>query len=238
MTVIRSIIFWILIYISVILLVLCYFPLSLVYKKENLADICAKIWSQTALFLLRTLLNITYEIKGLEKIPNRPCIIASKHQSMWDTMIFHITCRYPAFVYKKELLKIPVYGWYISQMSGLKIDREGGASALKDLIKSTKALLAKNHNIIIFPQGTRVPYGAGAADYPYQVGVAAIYLAGNVEVVPANLDSGKHWGKSMIIKPNGTITIEFLDPISPGLKKEEFLQKLENAIEEKSKIVL
>jgi len=120
-------------------------------------------------------------------------------------------------------------------MTGIKVDRQGGASALKDMIKQVKYYLGKGHNIIIFPQGTRVPAAANVEQYPYQVGIAALYLAANVPVVPAALNSGKLWSKGLLIKKSGRITIEFLEPIQTGLSRAEFMDVLENRIEDASK---
>lgn len=126
---------------------------------------------------------------------------------------------------------MPFYGWFVKRMTGAQVDRQGGASALKNLIKQTREILRQGHNIVIFPQGTRIPARASVEKYPYQVGIAALYLACDVPVVPAALNSGELWGKSMLIKKSGTITLEFLEPISQGLKKDEFMRELESRIE-------
>ncbi len=234
MAFIRSIIFWILVYISLIILFLAV-PIGLILQKKGFIDDCAKKWAQSILLFLRLIHKIDYQIIGLDKIPKTPCIIACKHESMWETIVFHLICKHPAYVYKKELLKVPFYGWYVKQMTGIKVDRQGGASALKDMIRQTKSCLAKGHNIVIFPQGTRVPAKASVEKYPYQVGIAALYLAANVPVVPAALNSGSLWSKSLLIKKPGRITIEFLDAIQPGLAKGEFMATLESKIEAASK---
>ena len=234
MNYIRSIFFWISVYIVTICLVVGYFILSLFIKKNNLADDCAKIWAKAIIFFLGLFCKIKHEIIGIENIPETPVIIACKHQSMWETIIFHLIFKHPVYIYKKELMKIPFYGWYIQQMTSIKVDREGGASALKDMIKQSKKNLANKHNIIIFPQGTRVPFNANSAEFPYQVGIAAIYLGCNNIVVPARLNSGEFWSKSMLIKCNGKITLEFLEPINAGLKKDEFMKILEMKMENKN----
>ncbi|MBU6338537.1 MAG: 1-acyl-sn-glycerol-3-phosphate acyltransferase [Rickettsiales bacterium] len=180
--------------------------------------------------MLKKLCGIDHKVLGLDKLPKEPYIIACKHQSMWETIVMHLVMKRPVYAYKKELLKIPFYGWYIKIMSGIKVDRKGGASALKSLIKQTKEYLAKGQNIVIFPQGTRTPINASTKDYPYQSGIAALYLACNVKVVPAALNSGVFWPKKGS-KKKGTIVLELLDPISPGLAKQEFLLQLENKIE-------
>ena len=119
-------------------------------------------------------------------------------------------------------------------MSGITVDRKGGASALKSLIKQSKNYLARGQNIIIFPQGTRVPLKAASKEYPYQAGVAAIYLSCQAKVVPVALNSGAFWGKHQLIKKPGKITLEFLDPIETGLSKQEFLALLEKVMDERS----
>jgi len=216
-------------------MVVIYFAISPFVKRKELADDCAKIWSQSILLFLRLIHGINYKIIGRDKLPSSPCIIACKHQSAWETIVFHLLCRHPAYVYKKELLKVPFYGWFVKKMTGVEVDRQGGASALKNLIRQTKSILSKGHNVVIFPQGTRIPFGASVAQYPYQVGIAALYLACDVPVVPVALNSGALWNKSMLIKKSGTITLEFLEPIQAGLKKNEFMVELESAIEEASK---
>lgn len=146
----------------------------------------------------------------------------------------HLVLNRPVYVYKKELEIIPFYGWYLKVMSGIKLNRRGGASALKSLIKQSKNYLEKGQSIVIFPQGTRVPVGASIEKYPYQAGITALYLACNVKVVPAVLNSGKFWAKNTLRKNPGKIILEFLNPIEPGLSKAEFNEKLQNEIEKRS----
>jgi len=199
-----------------------------------MADQGAKVWAVVSLWMLKKLCKIEYEFVGLEKIPQTACIIACKHQSMWETIIMHLALNRPVYAFKKELLKIPFYGWYLRIMSGITVDRKGGASALKDLIKQTKKYLAAGQNIILFPQGTRVPVGCNIEKYPYQAGIAALYLSCNATVVPAALNSGVFWPKDLTKKKPGKIILEFLDPIEPGLSRAEFMLRLESTIEKRS----
>ena len=210
-----------------------YFPASIT-KTAKLPDCGAKLWAIVSLWMLKKLCGIDYKIIGREKIPQEPCIIACKHQSMWETIVMHLVLNRPVYAFKKELLKIPFYGWYLRVMSGIIVDRKGGASALKDLIKQTKKYLAGGQSIVLFPQGTRVTVGASADKYPYQAGVTALYLACNVKVVPAALNSGIFWEKNKILKKRGKIILEFLNPIEAGLSKQEFNLRLKEAIEKKS----
>ncbi len=233
MNFIRSFLFWLFINVWGTVIPIIYSP-AFILKNSKLADHGAKVWAVVGLWVLKKLCKVEYEFVGLEKLPKEGCIIACKHQSMWETIVMHLVFRRPAYAFKKELLKIPFYGWYLRVMSGITVDRDGGMSALKDLIKQTKKYLAKNQTIILFPQGTRVPVGAPSSEYPYQAGVTALYLACGVKVVPAALNSGVFWPKKGMLKKPGKIILEFLDPIEPGLSKQEFSAKLEEVIEKRS----
>ena len=198
------------------------------------ADRGAKTWSKVAFWILYKICKVNYEVRGLENLPkNESFIIACKHQSMWETVVMNLIFKRPAYVFKKELLKIPLYGWYVKRMSGIILDRKGGVRALKDLLSQSKKYLDNNQIVIIFPQGTRVPVGASSKDYPYQVGIAAIYDYTKKIIVPAALNSGVYWNRRRVVK-SGTIILEFLPPIMPGLKKKEFLSLLEEKIETRS----
>ncbi len=211
---------------------------AIIDNDSKFADEGAKVWAQVSLWVLEKLCSIKYEIRGLENLPkqnssSKGFIVACKHQSMWETIVFHLIFNRPVYSWKKELTKIPFYGWFLKVMSGITIDRKGGAKALKNLLSQAKKYTDHNQNIILFPQGTRTPIDAGTVDYPYQIGIAAIYHHLQVEVVPAALNSGIYWNKKGT-KKSGTIILEFLPPIKAGLEKKEFLQKLETAIESRS----
>jgi 1-acyl-sn-glycerol-3-phosphate acyltransferase len=229
----RSIAFWIFISAWGAIIPLLY-SFVFITKNSKAADHGAKVWAVVGLWVLKKLCKVECEFVGLDKIPKEPCIIACKHQSMWETIVMHLVIQRPVYAFKKELLKIPFYGWYLHIMSGITVDRKGGASALKDLIKQTKKYLASGQSIVLFPQGTRVPVGASAEKYPYQAGVTALYISCGVKVVPAALNSGLFWPKTTILKTPGKIILEFLDPIEPGLPKKEFNSRLESAIEKRS----
>lgn len=230
----RSVLFWLFINAWGAIIPIIYFPVFIT-KSRNLADRGALTWSRFAIWTLKKLCKIDYQIKGLEKLPKDGAfIVACKHQSMWDTIIMNLIFTRPAYAFKKELLNVPFYGWFLRSMTGIAIDRSGGATALKDLVKQTNHYLQLGHNVIIFPQGTRVPLNGNLSQYPYQAGVAALYKACNVKVVPAALNSGVFWGRHKTLKKPGKITLEFLDPIEPGLKREEFMNLIEEKIEKRS----
>ena len=204
-------------------------------RDEKIADRGAKIWSIGVFWMLKKLCKIDYKIIGSENILKEPCIYASKHQSMWETVVMHLIIDRPVYAYKKELELIPFYGWFVKFMSGIKVDRKGGVRSLKSVINQAKNYLTRGQSVVIFPQGTRVPVSGSIKQYPYQAGITALYNSCDVRVVPVALNSGFFWPKGKFMKKSGTIIIEFLPAIECGLRKEEFNQKLISAIEEKSK---
>ena len=207
---------------------------AFISRNEKIADCGAKIWSIGVFWMLRKLCNIDYKIIGVENISKEPCIYACKHQSMWETVVMHLIIDRPVYAYKKELELIPFYGWFIKFMSGIKVDRKGGVKSLKNVLNQAKKYLSKGQSIVIFPQGTRVPAGESIKKYPYQSGITALYNSCDVKIVPVALNSGLYWPKGEVLKKRGTIIIEFLPAILPGLSKEEFNKKLISTIEEKS----
>ncbi len=215
------------------LIPIIYFPAFFTSDKK-IGDKGAKSWALISIWLLKKICKIDYKIIGIENIPKEPCIVACKHQSMWETIVMHLIFHRPVYAYKKELEKIPFYGWFLTRMSGISVDRSGGAKSLKDIIKQSKQYIDNNQSIVIFPQGTRVPVKSDSKNYPYQVGVTAIYLSCKVKVVPVALNSGLYWPKNSITKKSGTVIIEFLKPIEVGLSREEFMSNIEEIIENKS----
>ncbi len=174
-------------------------------------------------------MGIEYEIRGRENLPtDGPFIIASKHQSAWDTLIYNIIVLDCAYVVKRELFLFPFFGWFLWRVGMIGIDRKGGASTLKRLVASCKARLEVGRSIVIFPQGTRTP---PSTKNPYLPGVAALYTQCNVPVVPTALNSGMFWPRRTFLKHPGTVVIEFLPAIEPGLRRREFSTLLEEAIE-------
>ena len=187
-----------------------------------------RLWIGGTLILLAGICDLRHQIRGLEHLPPGPCIIASKHQSTWDTLIFAVLFHGPSFIAKRELLWIPLFGWYIQRTGCIPIDRKSGASALKRMIAGGRDRIGKGRHIIIFPEGTRVAPGQRR---PYHPGVGALYRQLGVPVVPVVLDSGRFWGRRTFIKRPGRITLEFLEPIAPGLSRKDFTAELERRIE-------
>jgi len=189
----------------------------------------ARFWAQGVLTLLRWIVGLDHRVIGLEKLPQGASIIASKHQSAWDTIVFLALLPAPVYVIKQELMWIPIYGWYAKRIGMIPVDRSAGASALKKLIADARPILQAQRSIVIFPQGTRTPVGS---KLPYLPGVYSILAAApGTTVVPVALNSGKFWGRRAILKRPGVITLQFLDPMPQGLDRRSFMAQLESRIE-------
>lgn len=183
-------------------------------------------WSRLTMTLLAAIAGTRYEIRGA--IPRGPVLVASKHQSMWDTIIYTAILDDPAMVLKGELLWIPYYGWFSKKAKMIAIDRGAGASAIRRLTAQGKAALAAGRPIVIFPEGTRAAPGA---KLDYKPGVAALYRQLGVPCVPVAVNSGLYWPRRKLFRRPGTIVLEFLDPIPPGLDRHTFMTELETRIE-------
>ena len=181
------------------------------------------------IFIVRIFLNTRVEFKGTENIPkNEKYFVASAHQSMFETFALQSVLNYPVFILKKELLKIPLFGLYLKKIKSIEIIRD---TTTKDNLNffDRVANIIKNENrpLLIFPQGTRVMVDDRV---PFKKGVGRIYETLNISCVPVALNSGKVWPKNGIIKYPGKITVSFLEPIKPGLNRNDFIKNLEMKI--------
>lgn len=187
-----------------------------------------RLWSRLQLWGAAWITGITYEIRGAEHLPPGPCLIASKHQSMWDTIFWIVGARDPAIVLKKELTYVPLYGWYALKVGMIAIDRGAGPRAIRKLVRQGRRALDQGRPIMIFPEGTRQAPGAPAA---YKPGVAALYTQLNVPCVPVALNSGLFWARRALTRKPGKIVVEIQPAIPPGLARRTFMARLEAAIE-------
>ena len=186
-------------------------------------------WAERVLRLLRITVGISVRVTGREHLPEEgPALIAAKHQSAFDTIVWLALLPRPAYVLKRTLLWIPLYGWYARAAGMIAIDRAAGPAALRHLMRAGEAALAEGRQIVIFPEGTRTLPGEHR---PYQPGVAALYARAGLPVIPIATDSGLCWGRRAFHKHRGTITVAVLPPIPPGLNRETMLERLEAAIE-------
>lgn len=187
-----------------------------------------RYWMVLTMATLKAVVGLSIEVRGLENIPKGPALIVSKHQSAWDTGIFFMLLDDPSYVLKKQLLKIPFYGWMLGKNEMVAIDRDGGARALKQMVRDSRAVLETGRPLVIFPEGSR---SAPGHKLPYHPGVAAIYKRAGVPVIPVALNSGLFWARRSFAKKPGNIIIEFLPALPAGLDRKSFMAELENRIE-------
>lgn len=220
-SILYQIFFWISTFIvSIFLLPFLVFPRSWIRK-------ASRVWSSSLLFGLRVICDLNYRIEGQINLPEGPILLASKHQSAWDTIIMPLILPGAAVVLKKELTWIPLYGWYLRKYGVIAIERGRGFVAIQKMRSEAKNCLIEGRSIIIFPEGTRVQ---PKSSKKIQAGVAALYQDLEIPVVPVALNSGCFWGRRSFVRKPGIITLRFLSPISPGLDKRSFLETLEQRI--------
>lgn len=226
MSFIRSVIFNILFF-GVSTLITIVLTLTLPFSRSVLHR-GLKAWMWWIMTTLRAVVGLSYEVRGRENIPDGAVIFASKHQSAWETGIFFLLAEDPSYVLKKELLSIPFYGRLLKKEKMVSIDRDGGASALKQMVRDSRDILEEGRQLVVFPEGTRSEPGS---KLPYHPGIAAVYKQAGVPVVPVALNSGLFWGRRSFAKQPGKILIEFLPAMEEGLDRKTFMSELENRIE-------
>lgn len=188
----------------------------------------ARLWARAVIVLLRFIVGVRLELRGMEHIPPGPVVIAAKHQSAFDTIVWLTLLPNTAYVMKKELLSIPLYGWHARKMGMIPVDRDGGGPALRAMLRGAQASLDEGRQVVIFPEGTRTAPGERV---PYQPGVVAIAGLGVAPVIPVATDSGRVWGRRAVLKRPGVIRISVLPPLPRGLPRARLLAELAAAIE-------
>jgi 1-acyl-sn-glycerol-3-phosphate acyltransferase len=227
MTSIRSLTFHAAFYVTTTLLAVLGLPL--LAGDRHKVQAYARFWTRTALWLLEKICGTRIEFRGLEHLPDGACLIAAKHQSALETLALTTITRDFSYILKKELMGIPVFGWYLAGAGQIALDRSKRGQALPDLSRQAREAVAEGRQIFIFPEGTRKPVGAAPE---YKSGVAHLYADTGAPCVPVALNSGLFWPRQSILLRPGTVTIEFLEPIPPGLPKQEFLELLQCRIED------
>lgn len=226
---IRSLIFNILYWVWTVLcasttVVTIFFP-------PRISQVTQVWWSWGLDLMLRKIVGAGVTKTGLENIPDTPCIFASQHQSSWDTSAFQRVVEMPAFVLKRELMYLPVFGFYLKLYGMIPIDRSAGASAIRAMVRKSRKIIGDGRSIVIFPEGTRTQVNSDPNYYP---GVYALYALLRVPVVPVALNSGEVWSRHTSLRYPGQIRMCFLPPIQPGLERSEFMDRLSSAIESAS----
>ena len=223
----RSLIFNALFYINITIRMIVALP-TILLPYSFLHGVLRRYASST-LWFLRVVCGTKVEWRGREKLPAGPCIVACKHQSLWETFALFMLLPDPTYVLKRELMWLPLFGWLATKARMIPIDRGSHTKALASMTAAARREAARGRQIVIFPEGTRRPPGAKPRYLP---GVAFLYAELGLPCVPIALNSGLFWPRRSLRRHPGTVLVEVLDPIPPGLEKREFLMRLQNATEQ------
>ncbi|MEL6359937.1 MAG: lysophospholipid acyltransferase family protein [Pseudomonadota bacterium] len=210
--------------ITVVMGAICLPALAFGYQA---ASACIRAWSRLMLGSLRVICGVRLNLQGQGHIPQGAAIVAANHHSMWETIALYALLPKATLVFKEELLRIPVYGWWGIKAGNIVIDRNAGAKSYRKMSREVKSRLDDGRQVVIFPEGTRAP-----ADQvlPFQPGIAGLYGQANVYCTPTVHNSGDHWLHPGPAKTPGTITLRFLPALEPGLQKRVFLERLEGTM--------
>lgn len=226
MLLLRSLIFALFFYLSTAIFVVG--GSFLLFGPRRWAMAGLKAHAIVSLWLLRVIVGTKMEVRGREKLPRAPYLVASKHQSAWDTFALIPIFSDPAMVMKWELTLIPFYGWFSRKFEHVFVRRDRGPAALRRLVHDANDRARAGREIVLFPEGTRRP---PAAEPDYKSGAVALYEGLGLQCVPVALNSGLYWPRRQLIRYPGTIVVEILDPLPPGMPRKEFKARLQQEIE-------
>ncbi len=212
---------------------LCFLCAPLPYNKRYF---WTSRWNMFVIWAAKVVCGIRYQVKGYENLPDAPVILLSKHQSAWETIFYlYFMPRPLVYVFKKELIYIPLFGWALGLLRMIPINRNKGRDAFAQVVAHGRKRLAGGQWIIMFPEGTRTPVGEKGK---YKGGGTRLAVETNTPVVPIAMNSGECWPKNSFIKKPGMITVSIGKPISPeGLNATELMQQVENWIESEMRVI-
>ena len=226
MLLLRSLLFNVAFYANLLAWMIVVLPTMLLPRKVLLR--VTQAWGASSVWLLRTIAGTRVEIRGRERIPDGGLLVAAKHQSFLETFTLLQLFDDPAFILKRELLFIPLFGWLAWKTGMVPIDRSKGSQALVIMNRRAREEARRGRQILIFPEGTRRAPGAPPA---YKFGVAHLYEMLQAPCLPVALNSGLYWPRRQFVRRPGTIVIEILEPIPAGLSREDFFRELQARIE-------
>jgi 1-acyl-sn-glycerol-3-phosphate acyltransferase len=218
----RSLLFNLAFYLNTIVQMIVFTPVYFILPRKR-AWFVPKFWAASGLWLQKMIAGTNVEITGQENLPDGPCIVAPKHQSLWDTIAFLPYIPDALYILKRELMWIPLFGWYVAKMRMIPIDRGKRSKALIQAVRIARERMAEKRQLIIYPEGTRRPPGAEPA---YKYGIVELYARLDLPVVPIAHQAGLYWPRRKFLRHPGTIRARFLPPIEPGLSREEFQRRL------------
>lgn len=187
-----------------------------------------RAWAIGSLWLLRVLCGTRVEFRGRHNIPSEACLLAAKHQSLLEILALCSVFEDFTFVLKRELTRIPLFGWYLARSGQIAVDRGRGRAALKQASRGARAVLDAGRQVFVFPEGTRRPPDAPAA---YKAGLSFIYSETGAACLPVAVNTGLFWPRRSFLRRPGTAVVEFLPVIAPGLSRGAFHSRMTSAIE-------
>lgn len=204
--------------------------LTIPFKPHTRYWLIVHSWCTCFIWLAKYICGVRYQVRGMEHLPSGPAILLAKHQSTWETIALPTLMPHPlCFVFKRELLLIPFFGWGIALMHMIHIDRSKGSDAFEDVTRQGKQRLHEGAWIMMFPEGTRTPVGHPGR---YKKGGVRFAIQTHTPIVPIALNSGECWPRGAFVKKPGLITISIGQPISPaGKTVDELNQSVEQWIE-------
>jgi 1-acyl-sn-glycerol-3-phosphate acyltransferase len=226
MLVLRSLAFTTAFYVNITLWMILALPTLLLPRRVLIGVVRA--WARSNLLLLRVLAGIRCEVRGRERVPPGGLLVAAKHQSVWETFALFLILDDPCYVLKRELTYLPLFGWLAMKARMVPVDRGARSAAMKAMTARAEIEAQSGRQIVIFPEGTRRAPGAEPA---YKFGVAYLYSELDLPCLPMALNSGLFWGRRQFLKRSGTIVIEILEPVPPGLDRSVFLERIAADIE-------
>lgn len=213
---------------GVITVMMGIFMLPALVSRKASQDV-AHQWALLTLALVKHISGIASHVRGYQHISKTPVIYAAKHQSAWDTFMLWSVLEAPAFVLKRQLYMIPVFGWYLWRSGQIAINRRDGKHAMESMITQAARYVEQGRSVVIFPEGTRLPPGTPTR---YKSGIAYLSAALNVPVVPVALNAGRFWPRHLLKKRSGNAIIEFLPVMPPaGDAKDAWLCDLQERVE-------
>lgn len=230
---VRSALFNVAFYLNFLVQAVLFAPVLLL--PERMFWPIGRFWVRTTLWLHRKICGIDDEIRGIENIPQGGFIVASKHQSVWETLRLIELFPRPSFILKRQLLWVPLFGWYMWKAHMIPVDRGKGSAAVEAMTPLARRAIAEGRQIIIFPEGTRRP---PLAPPVYRHGVTRLYRDLGVACLPVALNSGLFWPRRSFVHRRGTILVACLEPIPPGLAPEAFAEELKQAIEDATEALI
>lgn len=226
MLMLRSALFNLCFYLFIVVALVLYTPAFLLPRRMGWPLIV--FWARASLWMLRHIAGIDVEVRGRENIPEGGFIVASKHQSVWETFALLPLFPDPTFILKRELSWLPFFGWYTIKMRMIPVNRGKGSAALAQMTEHARTAIAEGRQILIFPEGTRRPIGA---DPVYKYGIAHLYRDLNCPVLPVALNAGLFWPRRTFLRYPGTVVMQILPPIPAGEPAEALIPMLRDRLE-------